>query len=169
MKLSRITKLGMVVVGVGFLLWLVLTLWTSSGSTKSEAAAHDERHCSRCGRELPRAYWGTGQCPYCEASGRGASAPGAGKVSQTIPIVLVSLFVLLLGVHLFTVFRNRRVAVDEPSYPLFCPKCHRKLRYRHSQGGRLGQCPICKRPIAFPKPPEVRRPWHVRVWKKVVG
>jgi hypothetical protein len=173
MKLSFLTKVGLITVGLLALGSLVL-LYLSSGSTRTGSAITDPTRCPDCGRELPASAQASGECPFCKAealAGKQVKKRGGGwTTSATIPVVLISLFVVLLGVHVFFVVRaRRRGSLEEPSYAVFCPKCHRKLRYRHSQGGRLGQCPICKRPIPFPKPPVARHPWHVRVWKKVMG
>ena len=171
MKLSYITKIALVAVGLLCLGSVVLYFLTAS--PKKIGGATDETHCPDCGRELPPYAQKSGECPFCkmEILAGKRSPKQAGGNSPVVMLVLVALFVVLLGVHVFAVVRNRKKqAAEEPSYPLFCPKCHRKLRYRHSQGGRLGQCPMCKRPIPFPKPPQPRkRPWPVRVWKQVMG
>jgi hypothetical protein len=171
-KPSFLLTVGLITVGLLTLGSLVL-YFLSSAPTRTGSAITDPTRCPVCGRELPRSAQGTGQCPFCELDKLAGKYKG-GETSRgnlTVPILLGSLFLVLLGVHVFVLVRARRKAgaPAEPSYPLFCPKCHRKLRYRHSQGGRLGQCPLCKRPIPFPKPPQPRHPWHVRVWKKVMG
>jgi hypothetical protein len=158
MKLSLFTKIGMAAVGVLFLAWLVLMLVTSNQSTRTGPAATDDKHCPRCGRELPRWAWGTDQCPYCELEEKDGSRPKpaarSAAASPVIPTVLVVTFVALLTVHLVMAVRTRVVPRKaEVLYHLNCPKCGRKLRYRLGQAGRLGQCPLCRRPVVFPRPP----------------
>jgi hypothetical protein len=177
MKPSYLLKVGMIAVGLLFVLSLVL-LFFSNTTTRTGSAITDPTRCPDCGQELPKSAQATGECPYCklqQMAGKEVKRRGQGGSWATSPVVLVvliSLFVLLLGTHVFLLVRARRRGGlgEEPTYPLFCSKCHRKLRYRASQGGRLGQCPLCRRPLLFPKPPEPRkRPWPVRVWKQVMG
>jgi predicted RNA-binding Zn-ribbon protein involved in translation (DUF1610 family) len=160
MKLSRFTKIGMAAVGVLFLAWLALTLLSGNVTQKSGPAVADEKHCPRCGRELPRWAWGTDQCPYCQLEEKdGGAASGSPRPrfrsaapSAVIPTLLVVAFAALLTVHLVMLVRTRVVVkTEEVLYHLNCPKCGRKLRYRVSQAGRLGQCPLCRRPVIFPR------------------
>jgi hypothetical protein len=176
MKLSRFTKIGMAAVGLLFLVWLVILLATRETPSKTGPAGADERHCPVCGRELPRAYWGTGECPYCQMEaaeqGRPARAVARGVVwSPVIPSLLVVVFVALLTINLVVGARSRVVkSTVEVLYHLNCPKCGRKLRYRAAQVGRLGKCPLCRRPIIFPQPAEGPSPggWaKVRRWLKL--
>jgi uncharacterized Zn finger protein (UPF0148 family) len=174
MKLSLFTKVGMAAVGVLLLAWLVLMFVSGSGSTKTGPAVTDEKHCPRCGRELPRWAWGTDQCPYCQLEERsGAPLKQTGRSpasSPVVPTVLVATFAALLAVHLVMVIRTRVVPkAEEILYHLSCPKCGRKLRYRPPQVGRVGKCPVCHRPVIFPRPPEEAAPggWmNVRRWLK---
>jgi hypothetical protein len=53
---------------------------------------------------------------------------------------------------------------------MYCTKCRRRLRYRQRQIGHFAQCPLCGKPIIFPKPrmqaPESR--WRkVKRWLKI--
>jgi DNA-directed RNA polymerase subunit RPC12/RpoP len=175
MKLSRFTVLGMVAVGALLLAWAGLMLFSDSGATKSGPAVVDDYHCPRCGRELPKAYVGTGECPYCQAAeARGEQAPAkTGRrplaVTAIIPSVLVGLFVILLSTHVVLIYRSR-AGRNKPEvfYHVHCGKCGRKLRYRDTQVGKVGACPLCHRPIVFPKPPRVQpaAPWWKRPWPK---
>jgi uncharacterized Zn finger protein (UPF0148 family) len=160
MKLSLFTKIGMAAVGVLFLAWLVLWLMTGNASDKTGPAVVDEKHCPRCGRELPKWAWGTDQCPYCQLeesaqkAGTGTARPKfrSRASSPVIPTLLIVTFAGLLTVHLVLLVRTRvGTKTEEVLYHLSCPKCGRKLRYRLSQAGRLGQCPVCRRPVIFPR------------------
>jgi DNA-directed RNA polymerase subunit RPC12/RpoP len=156
---SRLTRVGMVAVGILLLAWVVLTL-TSGGETKTAPAPSDGKTCPQCGRPLPSSARLAGECPYCRIE----KGPEAAKLnrdkrslatSPVIPVVLVCLFLVLLSVHLSITVRGRLgKTVAEVLYYYRCPKCGRKLRYRPSQIGRSSQCPICRRPLAFPRPPE---------------
>jgi DNA-directed RNA polymerase subunit RPC12/RpoP len=156
MKLSRLTVIGMAVVGALFLAWVAFMVFVDSGGRKSGPVAVDPNHCPNCGRELPPAYQGTGECPYCAAAH--PEDPSAGSIrgsavsSAAVPIVLIGLFAILLTVNLVVVVRARKAAdTPEVVYHTECPKCRRKLRYRESQAGRLAACPLCRRPIVFPR------------------
>jgi len=91
-------------------------------------------------------------------------------MGRLLPALLIEMIVLAAVFYLYASGRLRRGPGEEPTYPLFCGQCHRKMRFRKSQAGRLGLCPSCRRPIAFPKLPEpIKLPWHVRIWQKVTG
>ncbi len=136
-------------------------------------------HCAHCGRETRyEAKRAALDCPICGAKGPQVvteeslkkTGGGQGPVWRIVPAVLIELTVLAAVVYGYTVFRTRKAGGEEPTYPLFCPQCHRKLRYRKSQGGRLGKCPSCRRPLVFPRAPEpVKRAWPARVWQKLMG
>jgi uncharacterized CHY-type Zn-finger protein len=173
MKTSRITKIGMAVVGTALLGWLVLVLFVQGQGEKIKSDAPvDPNRCAFCGRELPVAYRDTGKCPYCELDGKAdpakAARQAAPRVSPIIPIVLVSIFCLLLAIHVTLAIRARwKTAKDEVYYLIACEKCSRRLRYRQSQIGKLGLCPLCKKPLIFPKPEdeEMEGGWsRVRRW-----
>jgi DNA-directed RNA polymerase subunit RPC12/RpoP len=163
MKQSRLTRIGMVAVGVLLLAWIVLTL-ASGGETKTAPARSDGKTCPECGRPLPSSAQLEGVCPYCRMEkGPEAAKLDRGKkslaTSPVIPVVLVCLFLVLLSIHLGVTVRGRLgKAVEEELYYYRCPKCGRKLRYRTSQVGRSSQCPICRRPLTFPRPPEEPTP-----------
>jgi DNA-directed RNA polymerase subunit RPC12/RpoP len=73
--------------------------------------------------------------------------------SKAVPIALVSVLALLLAANILFALRGRRKQVKEETFfHYWCPKCGRKLRYRERQIGRLARCPLCERPIVFPKP-----------------
>jgi hypothetical protein len=162
MKTSLLTKVGMAAVGVLLLGWLGLTLFTGSESTQSGPAELDDKHCPVCGRELPRGAQATGVCPYCELE----KGPGAGNLaaakrrggaavagSPVVPAALIALFGVLLTAHVVFLVRGRLAREREvPRHVMHCAKCGRKLSYRDSQVGRFGRCPICHRPIIFPRP-----------------
>jgi hypothetical protein len=173
MKTSRITKIGMAVVGTALLGWLVLVLFVGGQAEKLKTEKpEDPNHCRFCGRELPVAYRDTGKCPYCELAGKAdpfkAATQAAPRVSPIIPIVLVSIFCVLLAIHVTLAIRKRwSTDKDEVYYLIACQKCSRRLRYRESQIGKLGLCPLCKKPLIFPKPEdeEMEGGWsRVRRW-----
>jgi predicted RNA-binding Zn-ribbon protein involved in translation (DUF1610 family) len=158
MKLSRVTVIGMVVVGVLFAASLAALLIPQFQTTKT-AAVTDDKHCPVCGRELPSWAQKAGECPYCKAEGRDGDIKlyregGSSLVLRlAIPIALVCGFVILLSTHIVLLVRARVVMKpDEVIYHMYCTKCRRKLRYRDRQIGRLGRCPMCGKPIIFPKP-----------------
>ena len=158
MKLTRVTTIGMIALGVLFLAWLVLTLAFSDTPSRTAPAATDDRHCPRCGRELPRGA-GPDDCPYCqmEAASQGKTLKPLGSrrpISPTIPVTIGTVFCILLGIHVYLAVRSRLGQKPEVLYHLRCPKCERKIRYRASQAGRFAQCPLCKKPLIFPKLPE---------------
>jgi len=154
MNRKRIALIGLIATGVLILGWVPLAIYTNSGPTKTQAVV-DDRHCPVCGRELPR--FAGGECPYCKIEGNGELAKSAMRrqslaTHPAIPAVLFSIFGILLTVNLVVFFRKRSVARrEEESYYMNCPRCQRKLRFRESQMGRIGLCPLCKRPLLFPK------------------
>jgi predicted Zn-ribbon and HTH transcriptional regulator len=159
MKMSRLTKIGMGVVGGAFLVWLCVTLLTAGQSKKKTALVTDPTRCPVCGRELPNGYQGTGKCPYCEMEHMADPQSGAASESTTspvIPIILVSAFCLLLAIHV-TLFVRARISGEreEVLFHTECRKCHRRIRYRESQIGKVALCPLCKKPVFFQKPEEI--------------
>ena len=165
MKLSRLTKIGMAVLGACLVVWLVLTLSSSGGPKKSgPSLIVDDKHCPICGQELPKG-GAARDCPYCllESKKEGGK-PYAGKStgpSPVVPITLAVLFVLLIGANVFVNVRSRWKERKDETYYLFqCVKCSRRIRYRQSQFGKPALCPLCKRPFVFPGLAEPRlNPW----------
>ena len=173
--LIAILASGVVVVG----LTVGLVLWPSTPVEVPEGQRH-YMHCPKCEHEMryDRKRFAKEECPYCGEKGPlAATAESIRKtglpsspVSRLIPALLVEFIVLASVFYLYASKRLQRGPGEEPTYPLYCRHCHRKLRFRKSQGGRLGQCPICRRPIVFPKVPESRKlPWHVRIWQTITG
>jgi rRNA maturation protein Nop10 len=176
MKFSRWTVVGMVVVGLLFLASVGLLLVPQLFQTSKTATAVDEKHCPVCGRELPMWAQKAGECPFCKAEGRDPDIKqyregGSRALRLGIPIALVCCFVILLGTHILLLVRARVVKNPvEIIYNMYCKQCHRKLRYREKQIGKLGRCPMCGKPIIFPKPhtlgPETR--WgKMKRWLKI--
>ncbi len=55
-------------------------------------------------------------------------------------------------VILYFVAKPPSVKVQEEDYlTVRCAQCSRKLKYRESQQGNFGQCPLCKKPLRFPQ------------------
>ncbi len=167
MKLSRVTKIGMATVGGLLLLWGALIIFTSTSSTKTGPAQVDPTRCPDCGSKYNQA----GECPRCLAE-EGVEAYRAKRAkkegftsSPVIPTVLGSLFLLLLATHIGIIVRGRaKNQKQEVYYHVRCSKCGRKLRYRDTQIERLGKCPLCQRPLRFPRPPEKPK---VSRWMKI--
>jgi DNA-directed RNA polymerase subunit RPC12/RpoP len=106
-----------------------------------------------CGKELPKQFQASGECPYCKA--KPGSKPGAGTWSggPLVTGIFVCIFLLLAGTHLVLFLRERKkteTTDNEPSAYYHCPKCKRKIRYKVSLAGRAGRCPTCSKPILFP-------------------
>ena len=167
-KLSSFTRIGLIVVGVALVLWLALTLWPD-GPTRSNAAKTDPTRCPECGLPLTKQAQLTGECPSCAmARGDSKSKKPQTKIAQdrVVPTFLIGLFVVLMGAHLFALYRRRPAAIEVVLYYHHCPKCGRKLRYRTHQVGQFARCPICRQLVRFPPlPDEPRKPWW-QVWKK---
>jgi hypothetical protein len=64
-------------------------------------------------------------------------------------LIVVAVVVVAAGVGVFLVMRSR-APKEEPLQHFKCPNCRRKLRYRPSQAGHKGMCPLCKQHIVFP-------------------
>jgi len=172
-KFSRLTKIGLVVLGGALLVWLVITLAFSSTTKRTASVATDDKHCPICGRELPRG-GAARECPYCyleyKQSGGTKGSLGVKGTGTTVPIVLVSLIVLLLGANIFVNVRARlKERKDETYYVFQCPKCARRIRYRAAQFRKPALCPLCKRPFVFPGLAEPRlNPWlRMKRWLKL--
>jgi predicted Zn-ribbon and HTH transcriptional regulator len=179
MKTTRLTRIGLAVMGVLLLASLALMVFSKSGSNRLEAnRPNDGRHCPDCGRELSKEALVTGVCPYCKAEEAAeGDAPkkkrGKGSLASSplIPAAIFGAFFLLLVVHLVIVARTRlHWTKEELLFYTNCRKCTRKLRYRERQVGHLARCPICRTPIVFPRPEGVhRRRWPAAVWQKITG
>jgi hypothetical protein len=86
--------------------------------------------------------------------------------SATIPIILGAIFALLLATHIGINLRAYYTGRGGPEvfYYVHCNGCGRKLRYRDRQIDHLGRCPLCQKPIRFPKPPSAAR---TNRWAKI--
>jgi hypothetical protein len=73
-------------------------------------------------------------------------------MTPAIVIVLIAL-AAAGGAAVFLALRSRR-PVEEPLQHFKCPSCRRKLRYRRTQAGHKGMCPMCKQHLTFPTLPE---------------
>jgi ribosomal protein L37AE/L43A len=158
---SRAIKIGSASLGAVLLIWLAITLFFTPGDGPN-TLVDDPTHCPDCGRVLPKYYQGTGECPYCIAESKGGGqkklsrAARARQVKPTIPIILGCALILLASIHVgLAVHKRVKANKQEVLFHLDCPKCKRKLRYRENQVGKVGQCPICRRPLIFPPPIEM--------------
>jgi phage FluMu protein Com len=164
MKLSRDLKLGLAGVGLVLLLCLGLLIFATSGPTKTgPSRAVDPTVCEYCGKKLPK----SGDCLSCIAE-MGLDKYHAKRESHywfnspIIAEVVIGLVCILLVVYITLLWRRRAAQpLEEVYYTIHCRKCGRKLRYRNSQVNHFGKCPICQKPILFPKPPEEPKtsPW----------
>jgi predicted Zn-ribbon and HTH transcriptional regulator len=167
MKLSRVTKIGMVTVSGLLLVWVALIVFSSTSSTKTGPAQVDPTRCPECGSKYNKA----GECPRCMAE-EGVEAYRAKRAkkdgfasSPVIPTVLGCLLFLLLATHIgINVRARKKNKKEEVYYHVRCSKCGRKLRYRETQIERLGRCPLCQKPLRFPRPPEKPK---VSRWVKI--
>ena len=168
MKLSRSNQLILGGTGIVLLVVIGLAIFATSGSKKIEKKA-DPNVCEFCGRPLPQSKL----CLQCIGEmGREAYEAKRDKKywynRPVIPIVILSILCLLVLTHIIILlWRQRGRKKEEVSYYTRCNKCGRKLRYRESQINRLGKCPLCQKPLVFPKPPEVVRT-RTSPWKKIV-
>jgi uncharacterized membrane protein YvbJ len=170
MKWDRTTKLA--VGGLGLLLLLVLGLVifaTTSGTKKTEGVVR-ENTCEFCGKPLPK----SGECLSCIAD-MGEKAYHAKREkknwynSPVIPTSVIAVLCVLILTHISIQlwFLKKRKKADV-THHMHCKHCGRKLRYRSSQINRLGKCPICMKPIVFPKPPEVvKEKTRTSPWVKI--
>jgi hypothetical protein len=174
-QLSKFTKIGLIAVGVAFVLWLGVMLFLTDERSKTDPARKaDDRHCPVCGREYPRGVFTADDCPYCKletlkSGGKSKRAGGPWGGKPVVLMVLGGIFVVLLGLNIF-VSLHRRTRRNKPEvyFHLHCPRCSRKIRYRTSQFGKPALCPLCKRPIVFPKPVETGGPWRrMKRWLKL--
>ena len=155
-ELSSLTKYALIALGMGLALWLGLTL-LSGDSKKTAAARTDKTRCADCGLPLSKSAQQTGECPYCAMkSGGKAKQSGGGSVAsgRAVPITMIGLFVVMLGTHLYALYRKRPSAVEETLFHMNCRKCDRRVRYREKQVGVLARCPNCRALIRFPEIPE---------------
>jgi hypothetical protein len=165
MKLSRNNLL--ILGGAGFVLLLVigLVVFATSGSNKIEKRV-DPNVCEFCGRRLPQSKL----CLKCIGEmGREVYEAKREKKywynSPLIATIIISILCVLLLTHICILLWKRRGRKKaEVYYHTRCKKCGRRLRYRESQINRLGKCPLCQRPLVFPKPPEVPK---VSRWVKI--
>jgi hypothetical protein len=165
MKLSRSHQLILGAAGLVLLLVIGLIVFATSGSTKIAKVA-DPNVCEFCGRLLPASK----ECLTCIGEmGRDAyEAKRERKYwynSPLIATVVISLLCVLVLSHIsILLWRHRGRQKAEVYYHTRCKKCGRKLRYRESQANRLGKCPLCQKPLIFPKPPEAPK---VSRWVKI--
>ena len=140
-----------------FVAWMGLTFFAESESKRTEAVVSEQKRCPTCSRPLSQTAIERNVCPYCLLE-QGEEAAKIRKersfaTSKAIPITLVSVLALLLVANIIFALRGRQKQVKEETYFYYwCPKCSRKLRYRERQIGSLARCPLCERPIVFPKP-----------------
>jgi hypothetical protein len=170
LQLSRVTRIGLIVVGGVLLIWLVLLLAGVFDSPRRVGEKMlDPNRCPHCNFPLSKYAKDKGECLFCHGelpgSEKALSAQGHGKV---VAVVLISLFGVLLSVNVVFAVRallRKRKPADEVHH-LRCRKCDCKIRYRPNQVGQFARCPKCRQFVRFPEPPqEPRRPWW-RVWKK---
>jgi predicted Zn-ribbon and HTH transcriptional regulator len=169
LKVTGVTKIGLIALAVAFVLWLVLT-YAFDAPTKL-AGKVDPNACPDCGNFLTQKERDRGECPYCKAKGKGGDLTKrdttAKQASRVVPWVLIGGFVLLLAVHVgFVVKGWVGKGKDEVLYHLNCRKCDRKIRYRQGQIDHFAQCPRCRAWVRFPAPPAPKRK---NLWVQLKG
>ncbi len=96
-------------------------------------------------------------CPLCgrEMVGLTESIKKTGKPRNPyLPVLMAwcSEAILIMGIFYYvTKPSSSPVEEQEDFLTMRCPNCQRKLKYRESQQGNLGQCPLCKKPLMFPR------------------
>jgi hypothetical protein len=68
-------------------------------------------------------------------------------------IIIIVIVVAVLATAGVVVYLRNRPPAEEPTYHFYCPRCHRKLRYRGKQAGKQGACPRCRQGFSFPLDP----------------
>ena len=168
MKLSRNIKYGLGTLAVLLVMIFGLLIYSASAPKKVGNQAKDPTICEFCGGKLNKA----GECPACSLS-MGQEAYLAKRESKNwynSPAIATAVITLLCILILFFIavywgsFFSRDK--EEESYYIRCTKCGRKLRYRESQANHLGRCPLCHKPILFPKPPDEAR--EKSTWRNLV-
>jgi predicted Zn-ribbon and HTH transcriptional regulator len=169
MKLSRAAKQGIAALGLVLLLCIGLVVFAASGSKKSTAIV-DPTKCEYCGGKLNK----SGECPKCiaelgranyEAKRESKNWYNSPAIAATVIAILGSLVVIHIGLTLRKFSKREKV---EMYHHVHCNKCGRKLRYRESQINCMGKCPLCHKPMLFPKPPEaVKEPRFRGAWRKI--
>jgi hypothetical protein len=168
-QLSRLTKIGLAVLGAALIVWLVITLAFTGSTQKTGAVPVDDKHCPKCGLALPRGGLAR-ECPYCFLANREQGVMAVKSSSPAVPIVIVSLIVLLVGANIFANVRSRRKERKDETYFVYqCAKCSRRIRYREAQFRKPALCPLCKRPFVFPQPydPHLGRWMRMKRWLKL--
>lgn len=161
-KLTRFTKISLASAAVMLVAWLGLTIFTENASTTTrvESGVVRENVCPHCGRAMPQSAIQNNECPYCVLENPGnrerakiRKDSGGLASGRTIARILIGSVVLLLLANIgVLVYGRLKQKQDETVFHYNCPKCRRKLRYREGQIGRLAKCPLCERPIVFPRP-----------------
>jgi DNA-directed RNA polymerase subunit RPC12/RpoP len=169
MKLSRSIKIALAGLACFLLILFGLLIYAAATPRKVAEQPKDPNVCEFCGsRSLTKA----GECTNCigsmgregylakKASKNWYNSPAIANVVITFLCVLVLVFII---VNWHKYFRRQK---EEIYYYIHCTKCGRKLRFRDTQVNHLGRCPLCHKPILFPKPPEESREGYS--WRKIV-
>jgi hypothetical protein len=167
MKFSRLTWIGMILVGVVLLGWIVaLTTGVFDPPKKVGEKQADPNRCPFCNHPLTKYAKEDGHCLYCKAELPGSEKPSV-IGSKVIPGMLIGLFVVLLTTNIVLTIRSiRRNAKQEADYFVtHCRKCGRKVRFREQQCGQIVKCPTCRQLMRFPEAPEKPR----GVWTRMKG
>lgn len=167
MKLCRAAKLGLAGLSLVLLLCIGLLLFANSASKKS-AARVDPTVCEYCRGPLNK----QGDCSRCMVE-MGPTKYRARRESKNwynsplIASLLIGLLCILASIHIgYLLYQFTRRKKGVVVYHVRCTKCGRKLRYRDSQIEHMGRCPICQKPICFPKP--IQTP-NSSKWQKLSG
>jgi len=175
-KLIAILVVGAIVMGV--------TVWRFHAARPPELAKEDRKfmHCSKCGQEMPYEVRRFEQdCVFCSEKGPLVATKESLKKTglppspfvQMIPALLIEV-TLLAGAVYWYASRRKKILPEEEELIFECGGCRRKLGYKVSKIGQMGQCPRCKRRFIFPEmAPEENEPpspwWRqpLQWWKKL--
>jgi hypothetical protein len=164
-KFSRLTWIGMILVGIVAAGWLVILMTGVLEPKRIGEKQVDPNRCPHCNHPLTRYVKESGTCLYCKGDLPGKEK-GPGTGSKAIAVSLVSLFVVLLVTNVAMLIRSlKRAKVEEEYFVTNCKKCSRKVRFRESQCGQIAKCPTCKQLMRFPEAPEKPR----GVWTRMTG
>jgi hypothetical protein len=166
MNTSRWTIIGIGAISLMLAAWVGLYFFSANAdsNTRTQGAVTDPTKCPICGRPLSKQSRGD-ICSACKAEGR--TLPGQKSLlgGATVPVALISMMVILAGIHLGRFFwKHRQENKAEVVCYIECPKCHRRLRYREAQIGKPGKCPLCGRPMIFPVPEYEPKP---SAWSRI--
>jgi hypothetical protein len=167
MKLSQNVKYGLAALGFLFVILFGLLIFASTTGKKVGERQQDPNVCEFCGKALGK----SGECLPCKAE-MGPEVYQSKRDSKywynspVIPTTIITLLCLLALVYIaLRLGKINWKRTGDVYYYIRCTKCGRKLRYREAQINHAGRCPLCHKPILFPKPSEEN---SETTWRKIV-